>query len=89
LQLINLSDKSDKFSVSISSVSWGGQRRHAGKPHHADHRHPLRATLAKAQRTSQGDYPAIELVVVEVVTSDGVVGFGEGWPGAARPAMRG
>ncbi|CAN7439423.1 mandelate racemase/muconate lactonizing enzyme family protein [Bosea sp. LjRoot9] len=39
--------------------------------------HPLRATLAKVQRTSQGDYPAIELVVVEVVTSDGVVGFGE------------
>jgi galactonate dehydratase len=39
--------------------------------------HPLRATLPKVQRTSQGDYPAIELVVVEVVTSDGVVGFGE------------
>lgn len=40
--------------------------------------HPLRATLPKIQRTSQGDYPAIELVVVEVVTGDGVVGFGEG-----------
>lgn len=40
--------------------------------------HPLRATLAKAQRTSQGDYPAIEIVIVEVVTSDGITGFGEG-----------
>lgn len=39
--------------------------------------HPLRATLPKVQRTSQGDYPAIELVVVEVETSDGVSGFGE------------
>lgn len=40
--------------------------------------HPLRAVLAKAQRTSQGDYPAIEIVVVEVTTSDGITGFGEG-----------
>jgi L-alanine-DL-glutamate epimerase-like enolase superfamily enzyme len=40
--------------------------------------HPLRATLPKVQRTSQGDYPAIELVVVEVETEDGTVGFGEG-----------
>lgn len=40
--------------------------------------HPLRAILPKVQRTSQGDYPAIELLVVEVVTADGVVGFGEG-----------
>ncbi len=40
--------------------------------------HPLRATLPKVQRTSQGDYPAIEIVVVEVETADGVVGFGEG-----------
>src|SRR6478609_7121997 len=40
--------------------------------------HPLRATLPKVQRTSQGDYPAIELVVVEVETADGIVGFGEG-----------
>ncbi|HEV7258723.1 MAG TPA: mandelate racemase/muconate lactonizing enzyme family protein [Bosea sp. (in: a-proteobacteria)] len=40
--------------------------------------HPLRATLPKVQRTSQGDYPAIELVVVEIVTADGVTGFGEG-----------
>lgn len=40
--------------------------------------HPLRAALPKPQRTSQGDFPAIELVVVEVETSDGMVGFGEG-----------
>ncbi|UZF91037.1 mandelate racemase/muconate lactonizing enzyme family protein [Bosea sp. NBC_00550] len=40
--------------------------------------HPLRATLPKVQRTSQGDYPAIELVVVEVETEDDIVGFGEG-----------
>lgn len=40
--------------------------------------HPLRATLPKVQRTSQGDYPAIELVVVEVETEDGITGFGEG-----------
>jgi galactonate dehydratase len=39
--------------------------------------HPLRATLAKAQRTSQGDFPAIEIVVVEVTTSDGMTGVGE------------
>ncbi|TCR63961.1 mandelate racemase/muconate lactonizing enzyme family protein [Bosea sp. BK604] len=40
--------------------------------------YPLRAVLAKAQRTSQGDYPAIEIVVVEVTTSDGIIGYGEG-----------
>jgi len=40
--------------------------------------HPLRAALPKVQRTSQGDYPAIEIVVVEVETEDGVTGFGEG-----------
>lgn len=40
--------------------------------------HPLRAILPKVQRTSQGDYPAIEIVVVEVETEDGTIGFGEG-----------
>jgi D-galactarolactone cycloisomerase len=40
--------------------------------------HPLRATLPKVQRTSQGEYPAIEIVVVEVETEDGTIGFGEG-----------
>ncbi|WP_439495039.1 mandelate racemase/muconate lactonizing enzyme family protein [Bosea sp. (in: a-proteobacteria)] len=39
--------------------------------------HPLRAVLPKVQRTSQGDYPAIEIVVVEIETSDGIIGFGE------------
>lgn len=40
--------------------------------------HPLRATLPKVQRTSQGDYPAIEIVVVEIETENGTIGFGEG-----------
>ena len=39
--------------------------------------HPLRARLPKPQRTSQGDYASIELVVVEV-TADGLTGWGEG-----------
>lgn len=40
--------------------------------------HPLRATLRKAQRTSQGDFPAIEILVAEVHGANGVVGWGEG-----------
>jgi galactonate dehydratase len=40
--------------------------------------HPLRAVLPKVQRTSQGDYPSVEILVVEVETADGVVGIGEG-----------
>lgn len=39
--------------------------------------HPLRAVLPSAQRTSQGDWTAIELVIVEVETADGIVGVGE------------
>ena len=39
--------------------------------------HPLRAVLPTPQRTSQGDWPSIELVIVEVETSTGLVGFGE------------
>jgi D-galactarolactone cycloisomerase len=39
--------------------------------------HPLRATLPTAQETSQGGWPALELVVVEVETTDGLVGIGE------------
>ena len=39
--------------------------------------HPLRAVLAKAQRTSQGDYPAIEIVVVEVTRQRRHRGLGE------------
>jgi galactonate dehydratase len=39
--------------------------------------HPLRAVLPKAQRTSQGSYAAIEIVVVEVETTSGLVGLGE------------
>ncbi len=48
--------------------------------------HPLRAQLPKPQRTSQAEYAAIELLVVEVVTRDGLVGWGEG---LARRGVRG
>ena len=48
--------------------------------------HPLRATLPKAQRTSQGAYPAVEIVVVEIETAGGLVGWGEG---LARRGARG
>jgi len=39
--------------------------------------HPLRAVLETAQRTSQGDWPALEIVIVEVETACGLVGVGE------------
>jgi galactonate dehydratase len=39
--------------------------------------HPLRAVLPKPQRTSQGDYAALEIVVIEVETAGGVTGLGE------------
>jgi galactonate dehydratase len=39
--------------------------------------HPLRVALPVAQRTSQGDWAAIEIVVVEVETAGGITGFGE------------
>jgi D-galactarolactone cycloisomerase len=48
--------------------------------------HPLRVTLPKAQRTSQGDFPAVEILVVEVETEAGIVGIGEG---LARRGSRG
>lgn len=48
--------------------------------------HPLRVTLAKAQRTSQAEYPTIEIVVVEIETADGLIGWGEG---LARRGARG
>jgi L-alanine-DL-glutamate epimerase-like enolase superfamily enzyme len=48
--------------------------------------HPMRAVLPKAQRTAQGDYPAIEIVVVEIETRDGRIGWGEG---LARRGARG
>jgi D-galactarolactone cycloisomerase len=39
--------------------------------------HPLRAVLPSPQRTSQGDWTSIEIVVVEVETETGIVGYGE------------
>lgn len=38
----------------------------------------LAAELPRAQRTSQGSYPAVEILVVEIETDDGLVGAGEG-----------
>ena len=39
--------------------------------------HPLRATLPTPQRTSQATFATIEIVVVEIRTADGLVGWGE------------
>ena len=39
--------------------------------------YPLRAVLPSPQRTSQGDWTSIEIVVVEVETAQGIVGVGE------------
>jgi D-galactarolactone cycloisomerase len=39
--------------------------------------HPLRATLPTVQVTSQGDWPSLEIVVVEIRTESGLAGVGE------------
>jgi L-alanine-DL-glutamate epimerase-like enolase superfamily enzyme len=39
--------------------------------------HPLRAVLPTVQRTSQGNWPALEIVVIEITTESGLVGIGE------------
>src|SRR5262245_50574127 len=39
--------------------------------------HPLRIKLPTPQRTGQADFSVIEIVIVEVETRDGIVGFGE------------
>ena len=39
--------------------------------------HPLRATLPTVQVTSQGDWPSLEIVVVEIRTESGLTGIGE------------
>jgi galactonate dehydratase len=39
--------------------------------------HPLRARLPTVQRTSQGDWPTLDIAVVEVETRGGLVGIGE------------
>jgi L-alanine-DL-glutamate epimerase-like enolase superfamily enzyme len=48
--------------------------------------HPLRATLPDAQRTSQGDWPSLDIVVVEVRTDAGIVGWGECLARTSSPA---
>jgi L-alanine-DL-glutamate epimerase-like enolase superfamily enzyme len=40
--------------------------------------HPLRVALPVVQKTSQGDWPAVEILIVEVETAGGAVGIGEG-----------
>src|SRR5690349_4987593 len=68
-------------SVQPASLSPGPIRRVTA--------HPLRATLPSPQRTSQGDWTTIEIVVVEVETDSGIVGVGEclARRGAAAYAM--
>lgn len=39
--------------------------------------HPLRAVLPTVQHTSQGEWPALEIVIVEVETESGLTGIGE------------
>lgn len=39
--------------------------------------HPLKCVLPKTQTTGQRAFPEIELVIVEVETADGIVGWGE------------
>ena len=48
--------------------------------------HPLRAILPDAQRTSQGDWPSLDIVVVEVRTDAGIVGWGECLARTSSPA---
>jgi L-alanine-DL-glutamate epimerase-like enolase superfamily enzyme len=57
--------------------------------------HPLRAHLPTVQVTSQGDWPALEIVVVEIRTDSGLTGIGEvlgrrgaaGYAGFIRDAL--
>src|SRR5262245_44082117 len=39
--------------------------------------HPLRAVLPVVQKTSQGDWQSIEIVIVEIETAEGIIGVGE------------
>jgi len=39
--------------------------------------HPLRAKLPTVQHTSQGEWPALEIVIVEITTDSGLTGIGE------------
>lgn len=39
--------------------------------------HPLRVSLPTKQRTAQGDWAVIEIVIVEIETAGGLIGFGE------------
>lgn len=57
--------------------------------------HPLRARLPTVQVTSQGDWPTLEIVVIEIRTESGLIGIGEvlgrrgaiGYAGFIRDAL--
>src|SRR3712207_2768572 len=67
-------------SERMTGAEAGGSPSEAGPPLVIErvHAHPLQARLPKTQRTSQGDYATVEILVVEVETRDGLVGIGEG-----------
>jgi D-galactarolactone cycloisomerase len=48
--------------------------------------HPLRAKLPQTQRTSQGDWPALDIAVVEIRTDAGITGWGECLARTSSPA---
>jgi len=48
--------------------------------------YPLRAKLPNAQRTSQGDWPSLDIAVVEIRTDAGIVGWGECLARTSSPA---
>ncbi len=72
-------------STALSSGETSSDQNPAGRIRRVT-THPLRAVLPKVQRTSQGEYPAIEILVVEIETETGIVGYGEG---LARRGARG
>jgi galactonate dehydratase len=51
--------------------------------------YPLRARLPTAQRTSQGDWPSLDIAVVEIRTDAGITGWGECLARTASPAYAG
>jgi len=48
--------------------------------------HPLRVVLPQPQRTGAADFPAVEIVLVEIRTDAGIVGYGECLGRSGSPA---
>ena len=48
--------------------------------------HPLRARLPQTQRTSQGDWPSLDIAIVEIRTDAGITGWGECLARTSSPA---